>query len=64
MEFKPIESLSIKAMYTRKGQSYLNGYYLTKQHPTTTESGYNGYASRYTSDYINNMAEITMSWRK
>ena len=64
MEFKPVESVSIKAMYTRKGQSYLNGYYLTKQHPTTTESGYNGYASRYTSDYINNLAEITASWRK
>ncbi len=64
MEYKPIESLNFRAMVTRKGQSFLNGYYLTKQHPTTTESGYNGYASRYTSDYINNMVELTADWRK
>lgn len=64
MEYKPYEDLSIKAMMTRKGQSYLNGYYYTKKHPTTTESGYNGYASRYTSDFINNSAEITVDWHK
>lgn len=64
VEFKPIENLSIKGMYTRKGQSYLNGYYYTKQHPNTTEGGYNGYASRYTSDYLNDLAEITIDWNQ
>lgn len=64
MEYKPYSDLTIKGMVTRKGQSYLNGYYYTKKHPTTTESGYNGYASRYTSDYINNMAELTADWHK
>jgi TonB-linked SusC/RagA family outer membrane protein len=62
MEFRPVENLAIKGMYTRKGQSYLNGYYYTKKHPTTTEGGYNGYASRYTSDYLNDLAEFTVDW--
>ena len=64
LAYKPTSDLTLKAMYTRKGQSYLNGYYYTKQHPTTTESGYNGYASRYTSDYINNLVELTADWHK
>ena len=64
VEFRPVESFAVKAMYTRKGQSYLSGYYNTKKHPNTTESGYNGYASRYTSDYINNLAEITAEWNE
>lgn len=62
VEFRPFENFAVKGMITRKGQSYLNGYYYTKKHPTTTESGYNGYASRYTSDYINNLAEVTADW--
>ena len=64
VQFNPIEGINLRAMYTRKGQSALNGYYYTKKHPTTTESGYNGYASRYTSDYISNMVELTAGWNK
>lgn len=62
VEFRPIENLVIKGMYTKRGQSYLNGYYYTKKHPNTTEGGYNGYASRYTSDYLNDLAELTVDW--
>ncbi len=62
--YKPYSDLTLKAMYTRKGQSYLNGYYYTKKHPNTTEGGNNGYASRYTSDYINNLVELTADWHK
>lgn len=62
VEFRPIENLAIKGMYTKRGQSYLNGYYYTKKHPNTTEGGYNGYASRYTSDYLNDLAEFTVDW--
>lgn len=64
LEYKPYADLTLKAMVTRKGQSYMNGYYYTKQHPTTTESGYNGYATRYTRDFVNNMAELTADWHK
>jgi TonB-linked SusC/RagA family outer membrane protein len=64
MEFRPINSLSLKGMYTRKGQSNINGYYLTHDHYTTTEGGYNGYAYRYGSDFRSDLAELTASWNK
>ncbi|WP_280743845.1 MULTISPECIES: TonB-dependent receptor [unclassified Parabacteroides] len=64
MEFRPIESLALKAMYTRKGQSRLTGSYLTKKHPTSTEGSYNGQAYRYTSNYVNNLIELTASWNQ
>ena len=64
VEFKPIEELSFKAMYVRKGQSNYNKTYNTHQDVSTTESGYNGYAYIYTSDYIYNQVELTASWVK
>ncbi len=62
--YRPIEELSFKGSVTRKGQSTLSGYYYTKKHPTTTENGYNGYASRATSDYIYNNVELTADFHK
>ena len=64
VEFKPIEELTFKAMYVRKGQSNYSKTYNTHQDVSTTESGYNGYAYIYTSDYINNQLELTASWVK
>ena len=64
IEFKPIEELTFKAMYVRKGQSNYSKTYNTHQDVSTTESGYNGYAYIYTSDYIYNQLELTASWVK
>lgn len=64
LEYRPITSLSLKAMYTRKGTSNVNGYYLTHKHYTTTEGGYNGYAYRYASDYRNDLTELTTTWNE
>lgn len=64
LEYRPISSLSLKAMFSRKGQSNINGYYLTHKHNTTTENGYNGYAYRYTSDYRNDLTELTATWNE
>ncbi len=64
MEFRPVESLSFKGMYTRKSNDYLSGYYYTRNDVTTTESGYNGYAARYSSDYMTNLVELTADWKK
>jgi len=64
LTYRPYEDLTLKAMYTRKGQSSLSGYYETKNHPSTTESGANGYASRSTSNYVNNLVELTADWKK
>jgi TonB-linked SusC/RagA family outer membrane protein len=63
-EYRPVESLTIKGMYTRKSNDYLSGYYYTWQDVTTSESGYNGYARRYSSDKITNMVELTADWKK
>lgn len=62
MVFRPFEDLSFKGSVTRKGQNSINGYYQTKKHPSTTENGLNGYASRYSSDYIYNSVELTADW--
>jgi len=62
LEYKLFKEVLIKGMYTRKGSNYLDGYYYTKLHPTSTEGGKNGYASRYTSSYVNNMGEFTVDW--
>ncbi|MDR2497631.1 MAG: TonB-dependent receptor [Tannerellaceae bacterium] len=64
MEFRPVNDISLKGMYTRKGQSNINGYYLTHNHYTTTEGGYNGSAYRYASDFRSDLAELTASWNK
>jgi len=64
MELRPVKNLSLKAMYTRKGQSNINGYYTTHQHQNTTEGGYNGYAYRYSSDYRSNLMELTATWNQ
>mgnify|MGYP002622693045 CR=1 FL=1 len=63
-EFKPIESLTFKMLYVRKGQGSISGSYYTHQDVSTTESGNNGYAYRYASDYVNNFLELSASWVK
>lgn len=64
MEYKPIESIALKAMYSRRSNSYLSGYYETLKHPSTTENGRNGYASRSANDNINNLVELTADWKQ
>jgi TonB-linked SusC/RagA family outer membrane protein len=62
MVYRPFEDLMLKGSVTRKGQNSMNGYYQTKEHPSTTENGLNGYAYRYSSDYIYNNVELTADW--
>jgi len=63
-ELKPIEQLTLKAAYVRKGQSSMTGYYYSHNDVTTTESGYNGYASRSASEYVYNLFEATASYQQ
>ena len=63
-ELKPIESLTLKMMYVRKGQNSISGYYNTRKDESTTKSGRNGQAGRGASDYISNMVELSASWVK
>lgn len=62
MVYRPFEDLMLKGSVTRKDQNSMNGYYQTKEHPSTTENGLNGYAYRYSSDYIYNNVELTADW--
>ena len=64
MEFRPVGSLAFKAMYTRKQRNDVAGSYVTKQHPTTTESGYNGQAYRYALAEESNLVELTANWQQ
>ena len=63
-ELKPIESLTLKMMYVRKGQNSISGYYNTRKDESTTKSHRNGQAGRGASDYISNMVELSASWVK
>lgn len=61
-ELKPIEALTLKALYVRKGQSNIAGYYNTRLDESTTKDGRNGQAGRSTSDYTSNMLELSASY--
>lgn len=62
LEYRPIADLLFKGMVTRKGQSNDRGYYKSHKAVSTTEQGYNGYASNYSYDYINDLVELTADW--
>lgn len=62
--YSPMPGLDIKGMFTKRGNSQIRGYYQTKDHVSTTKLGRNGYASRGTDDYINNLGEITATYQK
>ena len=64
LTFRPIESLTLKAMYARRSTTSTDGYYQTKKHVSTTKSGRNGYANRYDSDFDNNLIELTANFQK
>lgn len=61
-ELKPIDQLTIKALYVRKGQNSISGYYTSRLDASTTEGGTNGSASRSASEYIYNMAELSANY--
>ncbi|MCQ2134488.1 MAG: TonB-dependent receptor [Bacteroidales bacterium] len=63
-ELKPTDNLTFKASYVRKGQTSMTGYYYSHNDVTTTESGYNGYASRSASDYVYNLFEATANYQQ
>ena len=60
--YSPMDNLDIEAMYTRKGNSNIRGYYETKNHVSNTKYGMDGYASRGTDDYVGNYSDITANY--
>ena len=63
-EFKPIEQLNFKALYVRKGQNSISGYYNTHKDVSTTEQGLNGTASRGTSELVNDLLELSANYQQ
>lgn len=64
LTYSPIPGLDIKGMFTKRGNSDIRGFYQTKDHVSTTKLGRNGYASRGSNDYINNLGELTATYQK
>lgn len=64
LAYRPIEGLTLKAMYARRSTTTSDGYYQTKKHVSTTKNGRNGYAYRRDTDMTNNLAELTANYQK
>lgn len=57
-------NLSVKGLYTRKGNSNIRGFYRTKNHVSTVKYGQDGFASRGTDDYVGNYGQITADYNQ
>jgi TonB-linked SusC/RagA family outer membrane protein len=64
LTYAPTENFNIQALYTRKGDYNIRGFYETKNHVSTTKNGLEGYASRGTDDYVGNYGQITANYDK
>ena len=60
----PIKDLEIKLLLANVRQGTENGYYETKQHPSTVKSGLNGYARVGQSSSSDNLLELTTNYSK
>lgn len=56
------DHLTVKGLYTRKGETKIRGFYQTKNHVSTTESGQDGFASRSTDNYVGNYGQFTVDY--
>lgn len=54
----------IKGVYTRKGNSFMKGFYQTKNHVSTVKYGQDGFASRSAEDYRGNYGEFTLDYKR
>ncbi len=63
-EYKPFEQLTFKALYVRKGQNGIGGYYNTRLDESTTKDQRNGQAGRNASDYISNLLELSAGYQQ
>ncbi|HET8737234.1 MAG TPA: SusC/RagA family TonB-linked outer membrane protein, partial [Pricia sp.] len=56
------DHVTVKALYARKGNSNIRGFYQTKDHVSTTKNGQEGFASRGTDDYVGNYGQFTVDY--
>jgi TonB-linked SusC/RagA family outer membrane protein len=60
--WEPIDKLQFKALASNTRYNQVRGYSESKQHPSTLRDGLNGYASRGTTQVIEQLTELTASY--
>ncbi|MCX2678622.1 TonB-dependent receptor [Galbibacter sp. EGI 63066] len=64
MSYDFSKDLTVKGLYTRKGNSNIRGFYETTNHVSTVKYGQGGFASRGTDNYIGNYSQISADYNK
>ncbi len=64
LDYRPIESLSFKAMFSRVQDNDLTGTSTSFNHVNTTKNNLNGTASRFTQAGVENLMELTGNFNK
>jgi len=64
MDFRPIESLSLKLTYSRSNDNRITGTYNTRLAAGSTEGSTGGYAQRTTNNSVSNQLELVGSWNQ
>ncbi|KJD33888.1 collagen-binding protein [Tamlana nanhaiensis] len=64
LSYDILDNLTVKGLYTRKGNSNIRGFYQTKNHVSTVKSGQDGFASRGTDDYVGNYGQFTIDYKE
>ncbi|MDL2309912.1 TonB-dependent receptor [Parabacteroides sp. OttesenSCG-928-B22] len=64
LDFRPIESLSLKMTYSRTNNNQITGSYTTRLAASSTEGSTNGAASRSANNSVSNQLELVGSWNQ
>ncbi|MDH6312104.1 TonB-linked SusC/RagA family outer membrane protein [Parabacteroides sp. PFB2-10] len=64
LDFRPIESLSLKMTYSRTNNNQITGSYTTRLAASSTEGSTNGAASRSTNNSVSNQLELIGTWNQ
>lgn len=62
--FTPIEGLELKYLVSSNNYNQVRGYYETSDHISSYKNGRTGFASRGTKRKVDDMSELTISYRK
>ena len=62
--YKINDNFSAKALYARRGNSKIRGFYQTKNHVSTVKYSQGGFASRGADNFINNYGQLTLDYNQ
>lgn len=64
LDYRPIDDLSVKGLFSRVQSNDLNGLSTSFDHVNTTKNNLNGTASRWTQANVENLMELTVNYNK